>query len=151
LINKIKELVYAKTEQTLSSEYQELASNDTVKLYPKFMQHIKNYWPKRQRWALCFCNELMIRGNNTNNYAEAGIKVLKEQVFSKIKTYSLIEMVSFIVDVMEMYHQRRLLHLANNQVDCYIALCFCDLKLHTIPLETITKGESDYILCKQSK
>ena len=67
LMNKIKELVYAKTKQTLNSKYQELASDSTVKLYPKFLQHIKNYWPKRQRWAVCFCNELMIRGNNTNN------------------------------------------------------------------------------------
>lgn len=143
LMNKMKELVYAKTEQTLKSKYQELASDITVKLYPKFLQHIKNYWPKRQRWALCFRNELMIRGNNTNNYAEAGIKVLKEQVFCRIKAYNLVEVVSFVVDVMEMYYQRRLQHLANNQVDHYIALRFCGLKLHTVPLETIKKDKGD--------
>lgn len=49
LMNKIKELVYAQTEQTLNSKYQELATDSTVKLYPKFLQHIKNYWLKRQR------------------------------------------------------------------------------------------------------
>ena len=143
LMSKIKELVYAQSEQTLNSKYQQLASDSTVKLYPKFVQHIKNYWPKRERWALCFRSELMTRGNNTNNYAEAGIKVLKEQVFSRIKAYNLLEMVSFVIDVMEMYYQRRLLHLANNQIDRYITLRFCGLKLHTVPLETIKRHEGD--------
>ena len=113
----MKELVYAKTEQTLNSKYKDLSSDSTVKLYPKFLEHIKKYWSKRQRWALCFRTTLMTWGNNTNNYAEASIKVLKEQVFSKIKAYNLIEMVTFVADVMETYYQRRLLHLANNRID----------------------------------
>ena len=46
----------------------------------------------------------MIRGNNTNNYAEAGIQILKELVFGRVKAYNLIEMVSFVVDVMEAYY-----------------------------------------------
>ena len=152
LMSKIKELVYAQSEQTLNNNYQELTSDSTVKLYPKFVQHIKNYWPKRERWALCFRNELMTRGNNTNNYAEAGIKILKEQVFSRIKAYNLIEVVSFVIDVMEMYYQRRLLHLANNQIDRYITLRFCGLKLHTVPLETIKRheGDLDYIFSVNS-
>jgi len=153
LMSKMKELVYAKTEQTLNSKYKDLSSDSTVKLYPKFLEHIKNYWSKRQRWALCFRTTLMTRGNNTNNYAEAGIKVLKEQVFSRIKAYNLIEMVTFVADVMETYYQRRLLHLANNRIDRYIALRFCGLKLHTVPFETIQRheGDSDYIFHVDSR
>ena len=153
LMSKMKELVYAKSEQTLNSKYKDLLSDSTVQLYPKFLEHIKNYWSKRQRWALCFRTTLMTRGNNTNNYAEAGIKVLKEQVFSRIKAYNLIEMVTFVADVMETYYQRRLLHLANNRIDCYIALRFCGLKLQSVPCETIQRhdGDSDYIFHVNSR
>lgn len=76
----------------------------------------------------------MIRGNNTNNYAEAGIKVLKEQVFSRIKAYNLIEMVSFCCkcygDVLPAQA-------------AIFSQQFCGIKLHTVPLKTIKKRESD--------
>ena len=55
---------------------------------------------------------LLIRGNHTNNYSESGIKIFKELVFGRVKAYNLIEMVTYVIDTMEMYYQRRLIHLA---------------------------------------
>jgi len=43
LISKVKELVYTESEQVLNSKYQVLKSDPTAILYPKFLQHIKNY------------------------------------------------------------------------------------------------------------
>ena len=86
---------------------------------------------------------MLIRGNHTNNYAEAGIKILKELVFARVKAFNLIEMVSFVVDVMELYYQRRLIHLANNRIDRFISLRFCGLKSSTVPVETIRQGENN--------
>ena len=43
----------------------------------------------------------MIRRNHTNSYAEAGIRIIKDQVFSRIKVYNLVEMFSFIRESME--------------------------------------------------
>ena len=76
-MSKMKELFYAKSEQALNSKYKDLSSDNTVQLYPRFLEHIKNYWSKRQWLALCFRTTLMPWGNNTKNYAEAGTKVLK--------------------------------------------------------------------------
>ena len=153
LMGKMKELVYAETEQVLNTKYQELTSDKVVISYPKFLQHVKNYWLRRQKWAICLRKDLMIRRNNTNNYAEAGIKILKELVFGKVKAYNLIEMVSFVIDVMEAYYQRRLIHLANNRVDRFIALRFCGLKYSTVPAETICKGEDHlfYVNSRQER
>jgi len=74
LMSKMKELVCTKVELTLNSKYKDLSSDSSVKLNLKFLEHIKNYWSKRQRWALCFRTTLMTRGNNSNNYVEADIK-----------------------------------------------------------------------------
>ena len=53
LMGKMKELIYAETEQVLNTKYQELTSDKLVISYPKFLQHVKNYWLRRQRWAIC--------------------------------------------------------------------------------------------------
>ena len=143
LMGKVKELVYAETEQVLNCKYQELTSDQIISTYPKFLQSVKDYWPRRQRWAICLRRHLIIRGNNTNNYAEAGIKILKEIVFGRIKAFNLIEMISFVVDVMEAYYQRRLIHLANNRIDRFIALRFCGIKYSAVSAETIHKGENN--------
>ena len=76
-MGKVKELVYAETEQVLNFKYQELTLDQIISTYPKFLQRVKDYWPRQQRWAICLRRHLIIRGNNTNNYAEAGIKILK--------------------------------------------------------------------------
>ena len=46
LMSKVKELVYAESEQVLNSKYQALTSDETAITYPNFLQHIKSYWPR---------------------------------------------------------------------------------------------------------
>ena len=63
----------------------------------------------------------MICGNHTNNYAGAGIRIIKDQVFSRIKAYNLVEMFSFIRESMEVYYQRKLLNVSNNRIENFVA------------------------------
>ena len=35
------------------------------------------------------------------NYAEAGVKILKELVFSRTKAYNMVQMFHFVVDAMD--------------------------------------------------
>ena len=146
LMSIVKELVYAESEEILNSKYKAMTSNQTAVLYPKFLQHVKNYWSRWQKWCICFRDHLMVRGNHTNNYAEAGIKILKELVFARIKAFNLIEMISFVVDVMELYYQRRLIHLANNRIDRFIGLRFCGIKSSSVPAESIKQGQNNIFM-----
>ena len=57
----------------------------------------------------------MTRGSNTNNVAEAGIRVLKEIVFGRVKAYNLIQMFHFITTTMEIYYSNRLLDIAHSR------------------------------------
>ena len=57
----------------------------------------------------------MTRGNNTNNYAEASIHVLKEIVCGRVKAYNLIQMFDFVATTMEMYYSNRLLDIAHSR------------------------------------
>ena len=75
---------------------------------------------------------LPVRGNHTNNFAEAGIKILKKLVFSRVKAYNLTQMFFFVTDVMEIYYQKKLVSLANNRVESYVGLHFQGLNSHSI-------------------
>ena len=81
LIKKVKELVYSKSELLLDHLYQEFLADPLCCKYPSFLEHIKSLWPCRKEWAHCYRQSLMVRGNHTNNYTEAGMRVLKELIF----------------------------------------------------------------------
>ena len=121
LIKVVKSMVYSKSEIELNTIHSQLKSHEVAKKYPQFLQHINSLWPRRKEWAVCFRQDILIRGNNTNNYAEAGIRIIKDQVFSRIKAYNLIQLFSFITESMEVYYQTKLLNVSNNRLDNFVA------------------------------
>ena len=74
LIGYFKKLVYCDNEIDLQSLHSKILNHPTVKKYPNLIGHIKLTWDKRCMWAHCYRKNLLIRGNNTNNYAEAELK-----------------------------------------------------------------------------
>ena len=54
LMSKVKELVYAESEEILNNKYKALTSDQTAVLYPKFLQHVKHYWSRRQNGVFVF-------------------------------------------------------------------------------------------------
>ena len=81
LIKDVRSLTYCKTESALQTQFEHLLTSVTANKYPNFIKHLKKIWEKRFSWAHCYRQTLLIRGNHTNNYAEAGIKIIKEMVF----------------------------------------------------------------------
>ncbi len=74
---------YVDTEDQLLRYYNQFQQCDTVKKYPHYLSYyIKSQWDRRKEWAICYRKQLLVRGNQTNNYAEAGIRILKDLVFS---------------------------------------------------------------------
>ena len=68
-----------------------------------FIKHVDTYWERRQEWAICYRDSTSTRGINTNNYAEAGIRILKDIVFQRIRAYNLVQFFEFITVTFEMY------------------------------------------------
>ena len=122
LIQHIRSMVYAKTEEELGSKYSSLTSSEIAQKYPHFLKNISAQWEKRTFWAHSYRRSIITRGNHTNNYAEAGIRILKDLVFARVKAYNLVQMFYFIVATMDLYYKRKLLNIANNRLHSYIAL-----------------------------
>lgn len=93
LILPIRDLVYAKNEE-LCEGYRSLLQNKVALKYSNFIQMIESSW-ERFEWALCYQQDLVTRGNHTNNYAEMGMRINKEQVFTRVKAFNLVQNASF--------------------------------------------------------
>ena len=152
LITQVKQMVYAKSVSQLDELYKKFNQNEVVRRYPKFRSFIKKWWQKRMEWALCYRKSLLIRGNHTNNIAEAGICIVKEIVFGRVKAYNLVQMFQFVTDAMEVYYKRGLLSVAHNRFDHYIASKYKRLKATMIPANKIIKqGDSEVLFMVTSK
>ena len=113
----------------LQMKYEEFLSNSTVIKYPNFMKHVQSLWSRPSEWALCYRCHLPVWGNNTNNLSEAGVRILKEILFGRVKAYNLVEMFQFVVDKLEHYYQRRILSIAHCRFDRYIQVKISGLEL----------------------
>ena len=139
LIGQVKQLVYANSISEIDVMHSKFLKNEVVCRYPKFKSYIEKWWQKRMEWALCYRKSLLVRGNHTNNIAEAGIRILKEIVFGRIKAYNLVQMFQFVTDAMELYYKRCLLSIAHNRFDHYIAVKYKGLNAAIIPANKINK------------
>ncbi|XP_062511396.1 uncharacterized protein LOC134187296 [Corticium candelabrum] len=122
LIEKVKKLVYTNTETELQKHYNSFLQSPKVNKYPTFYSHMQSLWGRRREWAHCYRRTILIKGNHTNNYAEAGMRILKELIFSRVKAYNLVQIFYFITEIMERYYQSKLLSLAHSRVDRFISL-----------------------------
>ena len=104
--------------------------------------HIESQWSRRREWAICYRIHLWTRGNQTNNYFESGIWIVKELVFNRVKAYNINQMLSFITECFELYYIRKLLSFAHNRVDRYISLKYQGMKSAGICVDHIQKLEN---------
>ena len=95
----------------------------------------------------------IVIGNNTNNYCEAGIRILKDIVFKRIKAYNLVQTFEFMTVTFELYYECRLLAVAYNRMDRYLSLRFKGLGASSIAERDITPSQSSpntYIVKSQT-
>lgn len=65
---------------------------------------------RSKQWSMLYRNEnLITRNNQTNNYSEATIRILKEIILERTKAYNVVALVEFIAIIWDKYFVNRLL------------------------------------------
>ena len=59
---------------------------------------------------------------NTNNYSEASVRILKDHVFERTRAYNLVQMFQFLSKTLELYFEKRLLDVAHNRPSTHLKL-----------------------------
>lgn len=138
IFNLVRKLVYVRSEASLHAWYAAILESTYATKYPHLVKHVQHFWKRRSEWALSYRMKETMRGNHTNNYAEGGIRIIKEMVFDRVKAYNLIQMFEFITITMEQYFCNRLLDLAHSRYRPGIAIKYKDLYSS---LDTVTCTE----------
>src|SRR6218665_3993396 len=67
---------------------QVFCESEIVNKYPTFRNHIKELYDNRKAdWCSAFRHDTFLRGNDTNNYVEASMRILKDMVCCCILYY----------------------------------------------------------------
>lgn len=124
LLSAVKKITFAGSVIALEEAYAEIQANDIASLYPNYLAHCKKLYDRRQAWAVCYRHHLLVRGNNTNNYAEAAMRILKDQIFERVRAYNMVQLLDFLVTRLPSYYERRLIDLANGRVNVTVSKRF---------------------------
>lgn len=143
--------MYADSEKNLEEavfNIQKL-SND----FPKFVKRFEIFYKRKTEWVKFYRLNILTRGNNTNNYAEASIRILKEIVLCRSKAYNVTALVESVSKVWEEYFITRLLDHAHVRKD-EIQRKYIELykKMSNITLKDIKNlGNGLFIIPSSSK
>ena len=115
LFHLLKNMLYAESEDALQNSFNKAEADEVLRKYPGVFKYVTAMFARKSEWAVCCRADMPIRGNNTNNFCEAAMRVLKEQVLARTKAFNVQQLVDFIVVRMEAYYQRRCMDVANNR------------------------------------
>ena len=103
---------------------------------------------------MCFRKNFPKRGNYTNNYSEASIRIIKDIFFQRNKAWNAVQMFNLLTQTLELYYQRHLISVATNRLDHFVSTRFTvtGVKAHTIPSDDIvaTDDPDVYTVVSQS-
>ena len=74
-MNIVQQLVFANNVEEFDYKESQLKSDTTVMKYKKFQEYLNRAMTRKVEWALCYQQELLTRGNNTNNLTVSDICV----------------------------------------------------------------------------
>ena len=77
---------------------------------PCVKDYLEKQWSDRNDWILAFRRALPTRGSNTNNYAEATIRIVKDIILCRQKAFNLIAFLVYFSDTFEKYLRARILN-----------------------------------------
>ncbi|XP_070377134.1 uncharacterized protein [Dermacentor albipictus] len=112
LMSAFRQIMYADSPEKLESATIKLRESSQT----SYFSRVEAFLNRKEEWVLMFRNKVITRGHNTNNFAEASIRILKDIVLSRTKAFNAVALVESIAEVWELYFKSRILKHAHNRV-----------------------------------
>lgn len=108
-----KQLVYADSEAQFFDHWDALYQTPEGKRYEKYTRYLTTMIEKRKEWSIMYRAGSLLRGHQTNNFAEANIAIIKDVILNRCKAYNTTQLLIFM----------------NEIYDKYMQTCLCDVAL----------------------
>jgi hypothetical protein len=117
MMHIVKRLLFSNTKEELESVYFDIESNsELTHQYTRFQEYLRQIYGRKDLWAPCnFRTGLIVRGHNTTNVCEAAMRVMKDVLLHRLRSYNLPQMAHFIFTRLDEYYGRRLQDVVNDR------------------------------------
>ncbi|KAL3199667.1 hypothetical protein MRX96_001418 [Rhipicephalus microplus] len=105
-------VMYADTAEKLEAATAELKALQ----HEAFVSRVLTFLRRQEEWVQLYRLEVLTRGHNTNNFAEATIRVLKDIILNRVEAFNAAALVDSMALVWEKYFESRILRHAYNHV-----------------------------------
>lgn len=115
IMQSFRDILFSMTPEEAEENATVFFSNEKVINNKYVNEYTTKLWMRKSEWCLAYRKEIITRGNNTNNYIEASIRIFKDIVLQRCKAFNACALVEFISHILENYYKRRLLEFANSR------------------------------------
>lgn len=105
------QVLYAKEPGELEAAKEDLRALP----HESYVRRVEAFLQCEEQWVLLYRAGTLTRGQNTNNYSEASIRILKDVVLSRTKAYNAVALVEFVTDTWEKYLENKIMRHANHK------------------------------------
>lgn len=113
LLNLFRGVIYAKSLEDMNRKEEELLNDSIATLYKDtYIKHVTRILLRKEECCMALRLNIQNMRHNTNNYAEATFRILKDIILTRLKAYNAIALLDFLINVMDKYYSRRLTNVA---------------------------------------
>ncbi|KAK3921595.1 Protein FAR1-RELATED SEQUENCE 2 [Frankliniella fusca] len=149
--NLFRGVTYELNEDEFKKKYECMLSHSIISKNSLLQKHLKDLYDRAPEWALCFRNDLLTRGNNTNNYSEATVRQLKDQVLRRLTAYSEVQLFEFFTTRLDAYFERRLAKVLNGRQENYYKSKHFVHPSKLVPLQCEKTSQEGFYLVKNAE
>ncbi|KAL5238208.1 hypothetical protein ACI65C_005618 [Semiaphis heraclei] len=96
-------------------EFKNIESRIKNEAPTNFIKRFEKNCKRQDQWVHFYRSRILYRNHDTNNYAEASIRIMKDILLNRTKAYNVVALVDFIVSVGEEYFTLRILNHAHGR------------------------------------
>lgn len=103
-----RQIVFERDVTACEELMKEFLSHHLVLKYPLLQEHLSQFWERKSEWCICYRSSYFTRGHNTNNMVEVSIRIFKENVLQRSKSFNTVATIDFVSNQLEEHYIRRL-------------------------------------------
>ena len=88
-----------------------------IRIHSNLISYIENVCQDHAALALCFSKDLPIRGNNTNNFCEAQLLVIKDDILKRQKEVNIVGLLDKLTNELDHHYNNKFLSISTGKYD----------------------------------
>ena len=117
IMKKFRQILYCETEVELQKMCDQFLNSNLIKKYGNALIYFSDLFLSKQEWAVCYRNNSLLRGSNTNNYVETQFLVIKDSILHRQRQFNVNMLLNKLFSEFEEHFKIKLLSRTDGTFD----------------------------------